>query len=109
MRVPELNNLRDVLSESDIEKYQSATVTVEWNNPALARIVRLRFLTDPGFPFMDVSYCWGDLHDGTPARVDLPFGQLPKRNFKGALLDYARRDNVYLKGLGVFDAVSILF
>ena len=84
---------------------------VYWSDPRLARIVRMRFLTDPSFPMLDHSYIYGRLTDGTLVRVDVPFYQLPKRGWKGALIDFAKRDKVYLKRLGVFDegTVSILW
>lgn len=107
----ELNNLFDVLSDDQIKKHREASVAVYWNDPRLKKIVRMRFVTDPGFPLLDVSYCYGELKDGTPVRVSLPFSQLPRKNYHGAMLDYARRDNVFLKGLGVFNGsvISILF
>jgi hypothetical protein len=40
--------------------------------------------------------------------VELPFSQLPKRNFKHAIVLHAQRDGVYAKGLGVFEAISTL-
>jgi hypothetical protein len=88
---------------------------VYWDNPRLARITRLRLLSDPGFPMWDVSYCHGQLDDGTYVDVDLPFSQLaktPGRWGTGALqkdiIRHARRDKVYAKGLGVFNAISTL-
>lgn len=82
---------------------------VQWNDPALARITRFRLLTDADFPAMDVSYCYGVLKDGTPVRVELPFSQLPKRRWKSALIQHAKRDGVHAAGLGMFDNVSILY
>lgn len=79
-----------------------------WNDPELARIVRLRLLSDPGFPVWDVSYCWGQMKDGSYVDIELPFSQLPKRNFKEAIVLHAKRDGVYAKGLGVFEAISTL-
>ena len=80
--------------------------SVDWNNKDLVKITRLRLLSDPGHPVWDVSYCFGQLRDGTNVRVDLPFYQLPKRNVIGTILKYAKRDGVYAKGLGIFDNIS---
>ena len=82
--------------------------TVSWDDPRLAKIERLRLLTDPGFPMYDVSYCWGRLKDGTPVRVSLPFFQLEKRYWKTEIVKWAKRDGVHAKRLGVFDAISSL-
>lgn len=81
--------------------------TVYWADPKLAKVTRLRLLSDPGFPFWDVSYCYGELKDGSAVRVSLPFHQLPKGKGKvnAALIDWAKRDGVYAKRLGLFDGV----
>lgn len=81
---------------------------VDWNDPRLKRVNRLRLLSDPGLPFWDVSYCWGILEDGTRVEVYLPFDQLPKRGWKKAIVEYAKADKVYAKGLGILDNVSTL-
>jgi len=104
----ETNNLRDVFALGDEKRYQQASITVAWSDKSLKRIVRLRLLSDPGFPVWDVSYCWGELRDGTPVRVRLPFHQLPKHAVTAAILTHARREHVYAKGLGLLDAVSCL-
>jgi hypothetical protein len=90
------------------ESIDHAVPPTDWADKRLARIVRLRLLSDPGFPMWDVSYCYGQLHDGTHVRVALPFSQLPKRKMMAALIAYAKADGVYLRGLGVFDALSTL-
>lgn len=89
---------------------ETATETVDWTDKRLAKIERLRLLSDPGFPVWDVSYCFGRLHDGTKVRVDLPFSQLPKGRgrIQAAIIAAARRDRVFAKGLGIFDAISTL-
>lgn len=71
---------------------------------------RLRLLTDPGFPMYDVSYCYGTLRNGDNVRVSLPFHQLRKRTWKSDIIDAAKRDGVYAKGLHIMDddVVSIL-
>lgn len=82
--------------------------SVQWTDPRLARVTRLRLVSDPGFPFWDVSYCHGILHDGRPCRVDLPFNQLPRKGLRRAIVEHARRDKVYAIGLGIFDNISTL-
>lgn len=82
--------------------------TVELDDPQLAKIVRLRLLSDPGFPMVDLSYCYGELRDGTAVRVQLPRHQFPKRGLEKALVAMCREAGVYGKGLGLFDAISYL-
>lgn len=91
-------------------KYHSEELagSVYWNDPKLAYIERLRLLSDPGYPFWDVSYCYGRLKTGEKVRVGLPFSELPKRKMYEALINYAKADKVYAKGLKLFDAISTL-
>lgn len=85
------------------------SLRVDWADPRLHKITRLRLLTDAGFPSWDVSYCHGVLKDGTAVTVDLPFDQLPRRGMAAAIVKYAQADKVYAKGLGIFDAISQLW
>ena len=92
------------------ELLDTLTGTVYWNDPELAKIFRLRLLSDPGFPMWDVSYCYGTLKNGDNVRVSLPFHQLRKTMVKIDILEWAKRDGVYAKGLGLFndDVISRL-
>ncbi len=84
-------------------------IVVEWTDPQLAKIERLRLLSDPGYPVWDVHYCYGRLKNGQAVKVDLPFDQLRKnRSINSQIIEYAKKDGVYAKGLGIFDAVSTL-
>ena len=102
----ETNPISDELKDRMAE----ANEHVDWTDPRLASIDRLRLLTDAGFPFYDVSYCLGSLKDGTPVRVDLPFSQLRKGKGRitAEILDYAKKDGVFVKGIGIFKSISIL-
>lgn len=79
---------------------------VDWTTPGL-KITRLRMVSDPGFPFWDITYCHGRLNNENVI-VNLPFSELPKRNREQTILKHARRDKVFAKGLGIFDAISSL-
>jgi hypothetical protein len=81
------------------------SVTVDWTTPGLY-ITRLRLLSDPGFPMWDVSYCHGQLPDGTEVRVQLPFSQVPRRGMKAFLYQEAKKTGVFIRGL--FDNISTL-
>jgi hypothetical protein len=94
------------------------TRTVDWTAPGL-RITRLRLLSDPGFPFYDVSYCDGVIGD-EPVAVSLPFSQLErsyraygalhkaKRTLAQQIVAYAIADGVNAKRLGILDCLSTL-
>lgn len=82
---------------------------VYWTDPSLARITRLRFLSDPGHPFWDLSYCYGQLKDGRYTRVSLPFDRLLKNApISKQIVKYAKQDGVYAAGLGIFSVISTL-
>lgn len=85
-----------------------SNIRVSWNDKRLKRITRLRLLSDPGYPYWDVSYIHGELHDGTSVHIHNPFPNLTKRGLKAEILAAAKRDKVYAKGLGVFEAISTL-
>lgn len=99
MLVNEVNGLENPKEYGSVDR----SVQVDWSDSRLARITRLRLLSDPGLGFWDVSYCHGELKDGTPCRVIVGFSQLPKRGRMAAIVAAAKRDGVYAKGLGLFD------
>lgn len=80
---------------------------VYWTATGL-RIIRFRCVTDPGFPLLDVSYCHGKLGDKY-VEVLLPFDQLPKRGWRKAIVEYAKRDGIYAAGTGIFENFSLLW
>lgn len=96
----ETNSLPDGYHEDVTAKLDGYVML---DDPELARIVRLRLVTDPGFPFFDLSYCHGQLKDGTYVRVELDRYQFSKRNLNRELIDMCKRAGVYGKALGLFD------
>ena len=84
---------------------------VRLNDPRLVRITRLRLVTDPGFPFFDVSYCYGQLRDGSHVRVHLPWHQFSRRYLKRDLVTMCKEAGVYGKKLGILNdgVLSLLY
>ena len=80
--------------------------TLPWDSAELVRVERLRLISDPGFPMWDVSYCHGVMRDGEPCDVQLPFDQLPKNKPLRRIVEYAKEDGVYARGLGILDNIS---
>ena len=78
------------------------------DDPRLERIARLRLLGEGGYPFWDISYCYGVLKDGTHVRVHLDEHRISRRNAKGDLIAMARRAGVNAKRLGLLDNWSTL-
>lgn len=102
-----------VLESNPLPKGYHSELPVEaldWTSSRLAKIERMRFLSDPGFPVWDVSYCTGRNTDGKKVTVRLPFDQLPKGKgrFWPAMYKFAKRDGVDLRKLRVFQAISKL-
>jgi hypothetical protein len=80
---------------------------VDWTEPGL-KIVRLRFLSDHGLPYWDVSYCHGQLPNGDYVNVHLPFSQLLKFNnpINRQIRRFAARDQVSIKELNILNVIS---
>ncbi len=87
----------------------AANETVNLSDPQLAKITRLRLISDPGDPRLDLSYCYGTLRDGTPVRVRLPWYQFTKANLHKELVQMCKEANVYGVRLNIFgsEVVSI--
>ena len=94
---------------------------IDWTTEGLCN-VRLRMLSDAGHPYWDVSYCHGYLMvDGvkTKYRINIPFDRLPKRgvylgngvtnqlSVRQLIVNYAREDKVFAKGIGILDGLSL--
>ncbi len=91
------------MNGSEYHARYNGVPTVDFAERGL-KITRLRLLTDPGFPYMDVSYCHGEFQ-GKPCNVYLPFQQLNKRTYKTDLVKYAKATGHFIPGL--FDSLSI--
>ena len=84
------------------------SVMVAWTDPELVKILRLRLIgySRRDYPWWDVSYCYGQLRDGTRCLVRLPFNRLD-HPWQKAIIRYAQKDGVYLKRMGVFDGDTV--
>lgn len=104
----ERNNLQETtgLSGRAYHDQFSRDRRVDWAEPGL-RITRLRLLSDPGFPWWDVSYCHGMLADGTAVHVVLPFDRL-RKGYAGELIHHLNAAGLHGKRLGIWDAISTL-
>lgn len=106
--VGEMNGLVNGLAyHGDRHSQDGGIETVDWTEPGLT-ITRLRLLSDPGFPFWDISYVHGILN-GRHVDVRVPFSQLPKYGkggVKAALYKEAKATGKFIKGL--FSAISTL-
>lgn len=104
--VGEKNGLVDGIGYHDARNQNGRPETVSWTTKGL-KITRLRLLSDPGYPYWDVSYCHGVLN-GKDVNVELPFSYLPKRNMMKAIVEYGKKDKVFAKATGIFGAISTL-
>ena len=73
---------------------------VHWTSSDLKRIVRIRYLTDPGYPSWDLSYCYGLNQSDQKVRITgLPYQLQRGIPMVNQLVEAAKKDGVYLKGL----------
>jgi hypothetical protein len=84
-----------------------------WAEPSFARFLRVRLLSDRGYPNWDLSYAFAEMIDGSIVRLfesDVPGSRygFRKRSWKKDAIEEAKRWNVFLKPTGFFDAVSTL-
>jgi hypothetical protein len=106
--INERNNLQDVTGMTGNEYHGqfSRDTRVDWTEPGL-KITRLRLLSDPGFPYWDVSYCHGETADGRLVHVILPFDQL-RKPYGRDLIGYLNAANLNGHKLGIWNAISNL-
>jgi hypothetical protein len=83
--------------------HETIQESVRLGDPRLERVTRLRLLTEPGYPYFDISYIYGVLKDGTHCRIDTHPGCLGRRTIKRDLIEWAREEGAYAKGLGLLD------
>ena len=76
------------------------------DDPRLKSINRLRLLTEPGYDYYDISYCYGTLKDGTHVRVELGISHLGRRTIKRELIALAKEKGVFAKGLGLLSEAN---
>lgn len=102
----ELNGLADGHAYHGEVDY-SVQYTLADVKEAGGRITRVRLLTEvhPGVGrFADISYIHATLPDGTTVPVQVGIGNLiPMRELKGQMIQWAKAEGVYAKGLGLLD------
>jgi hypothetical protein len=81
---------------------------LNWNDKDLKKVTRLRLISNIGYPVWDVSYCTGIDVNGNEVRVALPFAAIKKGKIAETIIEYAKKDNVYAKGLGIFNDIDCL-
>jgi hypothetical protein len=83
--------------------------TVELADPELVKITRLRLIgASREYPFWDLSYCYGQLKDGTNVRVELGAYRFGRYSYKKELVELCKKAGRFGKGMGIFDAISTL-
>ncbi len=92
------------------DNFEDGAITLRELQDRGGRISRLRFLTDPGFPYLDISYVHGVLPNGRNVRINVQggcFGTIRKgRNSEPQMRDliaWAKEEGVYGKGIGMLD------
>lgn len=100
--VVETNGLVDSGYHERVEHGQDYTLNEL--DAAGGTITRLRLLTERGYPFLDISYAHGTLPDGRIVRINLAdVDKLRRKSIKGDLIEWAKRQGVFAKRLGLLD------
>lgn len=81
--------------------YSKAPTWLGDRNLVKVTVIRLLGFEDYGFPFVDLSYCYGELADGTPVRVDLGRHQFDKRAWKSQLVQCFKDAGRFGKAMGL--------
>lgn len=89
-------------------------VTLDWTDPKLKRITRIRFIGDSWSGPFDLSYVLGEDDQGRQVHVRIPLYQVMGKGgtIKGELIAEARRDKVWLTGLcggSIDSALSVMW
>lgn len=108
--VRETNNIAEFTPDFGTwlrEELSDKTVTLD--DPKLMKIIRLRLIgACSEYPFWDLSYCFGQLEDGTNVRVDLGEHRFGRYSYKRELVELAKRAGRYGNGMGLLDNISTL-
>ena len=83
---------------------------VSLTDPDLARVDRLRLVSDWDFPWWDISYCWGTMRDGEAVRVDMEGIEITRgkgKSIQRQIVEHCDRYGVYAKGLGLLDPDTV--
>lgn len=108
--VQETNNIAEFTE--DFGKWlreELSDITVELADEELVKITRLRLIgASREYPFWDLSYCYGQLKDGTNVRVDLGANRFGRYTYKRELVELCKKAGRFGKGMGIFDAISTL-
>ena len=86
------------------------TEYVSLTDPNLARVDRLRLVSDFDTPWWDISYCWGTMEDGTAVRVDMEGIEITRglgKSITRQVVEHCKELGVYAKGLGLLDPSTI--
>lgn len=98
-------NETNPIAEGYYGKPAARTITLSELQSEGGKVTRVRILTErtERGTLADVSYVHGEIH-GVRFNVQLALDLLvPMNRLKGSLIDWAKREGVYAKGLGLLD------
>lgn len=83
----------------------SSIPTIYWKDKTLAKITNLSLVSNSKLQNWELKSCVGITKLGEEVNVSLPFDQLDKRNIKKQIVEFARDENVFAKGLDIFQSI----
>jgi hypothetical protein len=105
--VNETNGLLDPVAYRAVDR--SLRLTMPELSARGGRLTRVRFLTEPGWPFLDLSYAHGVLPDGTGVTVSVYTSQPNRRTYRSQLQAECLRGGMtktQVTALGVWDSAT---
>lgn len=91
----------------DWDNFEQDAITLHELARRGGRISRLRMLTEPGTPFLDVSYCHGILPNGRNVRLNVAPPMLRKGRgsepYMSDMIAWAKDEGVHGKSIGMLD------
>lgn len=92
----------------DWSRFADGAMTLAQLQAAGGRVSRLRMLTEPGTPFLDVSYVHGVLPNGQQVHINLQDSPHLRKGrgsepYMSDMIGWAKREGVYGKAIGMLD------
>lgn len=102
--VIETNNINDFTGDWGQYLDTLADGGREFGLDEIAKLTRVRLLTEAGYPYFDLSYAMGQLADGRHCRVRLDVSSLGRRTYRSQIAESCKRAGVNANKLGVWNA-----
>lgn len=101
--VNETNNIEDFTSDFGSYLDNLADGGHHFHISEIKRFTRIRLLTEPWYPYMDLSYAFGELPDGRHCRVRLDSYKLGRKTYRSQIAAEVKAAGRNPNQMGVWD------